>query len=560
MRNRPIMGKENFENWTKEELIKEVNKLKKRKKYGIVWEAKPEEVAELCKEKLPVLNEDKAKEIKKDDLMPMNIFIEGDNYHALSVLNYTHKGKIDVIYIDPPYNTGAKDWKYNNYYVDINDQWRHSKWLSMMSKRLLLAKKLLRNDGVLICAIDDNEFHHLGCLLEDIFSGWEMHCITIVHNPRGVQGNNFSYTHEYAYFVFKKGLKIISPRKLKEEQIYWSNLRNWGGESLRTDARNCFYPIMVKNNKIMGFGDVPKNDFHPKKQTEEKKGEYYVWPIDINAIERKWRYARKSVDSVKQFLRIKKSNDRIEIEIGKPYGAVKTVWQDSRYDAAEYGTKLVHALVPNTHFDFPKSVYNTYDCIAPIVNQREDAIILDYFAGSGTTGHAVLMLNNDDGGSRRFILCTDNENGIAVEVCYPRIGMVIKGHKDYPDITGIPANLSYFKTDFVDAKPTDKNKKRLVDKSTEMLCLKEDCFDFIKKGKCFRMFANSHGKDLGIIYEDEGIEPFKNEVKKLKKMFIVYVFSLDESAREEEFEDVSDLVELKPIPAVILNVYKRIFK
>jgi adenine-specific DNA-methyltransferase len=554
------MGKETLENWTKDELIKEVKKLKKRKKYGIVWEAKPEKVVELCKEKLPVLTEDKTKEINTDDLKPMNILIEGDNYHALSVLNYTHKGKIDVVYIDPPFNTGAKDWKYNNDYVDINDQWRHSKWLSMMSKRLLLAKKLLRNDGVLICAIDDNEFHHLGCLLEDIFSGWEIHCVTIVHNPRGIQGNNFSYTHEYAYFVFRKGLKVIGPRKLKEEEIYWSNLRNWGGESLRTDARNCFYPIVVKNNKIIGFGDVPKNDFHPKKQTEEKKGVYYVWPIDIKGIERKWRYARKSVDSVKQLLKVKKSNDRIEIEIGKPYGTVRTVWQDSRYDAAEYGTKLVHSLVPNTHFDFPKSVYNTYDCVAPIVNQRKDAIVLDYFAGSGTTGHAVLMLNKEDGGSRKFILCTNNENGIAVEVCHPRIKRVVKGHKDYPDITGIPANLKYFKTDFVDAVPTDINKKKLVDKSTEMLCLREECFDFVKKGKFFKIFSNGRGKNLGIIYEDEGIEPFKKEVRKVNKRFVVYVFSLDESAREEEFEDVSNLVQLKPIPAVILNVYKRIFK
>jgi adenine-specific DNA-methyltransferase len=554
------MGKENFETWSKEEFIKEIRKLKKRKKYGIVWEAKPEDVVTLCKEKLPILAEDKTKKINKDELAPINILIEGDNYHALSVLNYTHSGKIDVIYIDPPFNTGAKNWKYNNDYVDINDQWRHSKWLSMMEKRLLLAKKLLKSDGVLVCAVDDNEFHHLGCLLEEIFNGWEMHCVTIVHNPRGIQGNNFSYTHEYAYFVFKKGLKIIGPRKLKEDEIYWSNLRNWGGESLRTDARNCFYPIMIKNNRIVGFGDVPKNDFHPRKQTEKKKGLFHVWPIDINGVEHKWRYARQSIESVKELLRVKKSDDRIEIEIGKPYGTVRTVWQDSRYDAAEYGTKIVHALVPNVHFDFPKSVYNTYDCLAPIIASRKDAIVLDYFGGSGTTGHAVMILNKEDGGARKFILCTNNENGIAEEVCYPRIVRVIKGHRDYPNITGIPANLSYFRTGFVDATPTDKNKKKLVDKSTEMLCLKEYCFNEVKKGREFKIFEDGNKRYLGIIYDDEGIEPFKKELKIINKKHIVYVFSLDESAREEEFEDVSDLVELKPIPAVILNVYKRIFK
>jgi len=155
------MKNNDYQNWSKTDLIKEIKQLKKHKKYGLVWEEKTEEVIEICKRKLPIVEEVKNKEIITDKNKPVNLLIEGDNYHALSVLNYTHKGKIDVIYIDPPYNTGAKDWKYNNDYVDINDQWRHSKWLNMMSKRLKLSKSLLKNDGVLICAIDDNEFYHL---------------------------------------------------------------------------------------------------------------------------------------------------------------------------------------------------------------------------------------------------------------------------------------------------------------------------------------------------------------------------------------------------------------
>lgn len=179
-----------------------------------------------------------------DKSKPANILIEGDNYHALSVLNYTHKGKIDVIYIDPPYNTGAKDWKYNNNYVDINDLYRHSKWLNMMSKRLWIAKNLLKEDGVLICAIDENEVNHLGVLLEKIFKDYEIHCITIVHNPRGVQGKNFSYTHEYAYFVFRKGLKVIGD--IQRGEILEEELRDHGGESLRTDARKLFLSYSCK--------------------------------------------------------------------------------------------------------------------------------------------------------------------------------------------------------------------------------------------------------------------------------------------------------------------------
>jgi adenine-specific DNA-methyltransferase len=554
------MAKKDYSSWSKNELIEEIHKLEKRKKYGLVWEDKPEQVALLCKEKLPVLTEDKNKEIETDKKKPINILIEGDNYHALSVLNYTHKGKIDVIYIDPPFNTGATNWKYNNDYVEKDDAFRHSKWLSLMDKRLKLAKPLLKKNGVLICAIDENELWHLGTLLEEIYSGHEVHLVTIVHNPRGVQGKNFSYINEFAYFVIPRGEKIIGHRKLSEDEIYWSNLRNWGGESLRTDARNCFYPVIIKNNKIIGFGDVPKNDFHPKNQTEEKNGLFYVWPIDVQDVERKWRYARQSVESVLNILRIKKSKDRIEIEIGKDFGTVRTVWQDPKYDAAEYGTKLVHALVPNKHFDFPKSVYNVYDCLSPIIKERKNAIVLDFFAGSGTTAHAVIMLNKEDEHNRKFILCTNNENGIAENICYPRIKKVIAGHKDHPSITKISSNLKYFKTDFVDAQPTDRNKRKLVDKSTEMLCLKEDCFEEVKKSRDFRLFTNNQGKHLGIIYDDDGIEPFKKEARKLKEKFIVYVFSLDESAREEEFEDITDLVELKPIPAVILNVYKRIFK
>lgn len=544
---------------SKEQLIAEIKRLKKRKKFGLVWEDKPEDVAELCKQKLPVLVDIEDKEISDDSSKPMNILIEGDNYHTVSVLNYTHKGKIDVIYIDPPYNTGAKDWKYNNNYVDINDSYRHSKWLSMMSKRLLLAKNLLKHDGVLICAIDDNEFHHLGTLLEEIFFNFEIHCVTIVHNPRGIQGSNFSYTHEYAFFVFRKGCKVIGPRRLTVDEKNWSNLRNWGSESLRNDARNCFYPIIIEDERIAGFGDVVSPEKHPSMQTVKKGNQYYVYPIDKKGIERKWRYARQSVKSVQHLLRAKKTESGYEIEIGKDFGTVRTVWIDSRYDANEYGTGLVRALVPNCKFDFPKSVFNTYDCIAPILYERKNALILDYFAGSGTTGHAVLMLNKEDKGQRSFILCTNNENKIAEDVCYPRIKKVIKGHKDYPDITGIPANLKYFRTDFVDAEPTDKNKKKLTAQATEMLCLKEGTFEKVTNKKNFKIYKNSKYY-TGIIFDPMAIPDFKKAIEQIKGKFSVYVFSLGDDSFDEEFDDVKQKVKLSPIPEVILRVYRRIFK
>lgn len=165
------MENNDYQNWSKVELIKEIKRLKKRKKYGLVWEDKPEEVVEMCKEKLPVVKEVKNKEIITDKNKPVNLLIEGDNYHALSVLNYTHEKKIDVIYIDPPYNTGSNKWIYNNKYIDSEDEFRHSKWLSFMSKRLKLARNLLKDNGVIIVTIDDYEIHSLGLLMDEIFWG-----------------------------------------------------------------------------------------------------------------------------------------------------------------------------------------------------------------------------------------------------------------------------------------------------------------------------------------------------------------------------------------------------
>lgn len=554
----------NYSKLSKEDLLKVIQKLESRKKYGLIWdeERTKEQFEKESENALPVLKEVKSKEIKTDPSKPVNILIEGDNYHALSVLNYTHQSKIDVIYIDPPYNTGAKDWKYNNDYVDINDTYRHSKWLSMMSKRLRLAKKLLREDGVLICAIDENELNRLGLLLEEIFGNCETHCITIIHNPRGIQGRNFSYTNEFAFFVFPKNLKVIGHRKISESDVSWRNLRDNGGESLRTDARNCFYPIIVQDEKVVGFGDVLDPKLHPASQTVKEKNRFLVYPIDRKGIERKWRYARQSVEQIQHILRAKKTRTGFEIEIGKDYGTVRTVWQDSKYDSNEYGTKLVHALVPDTHFNFPKSVYNTYDCIAPILYERKEALILDFFAGSGTTGHAVLMLNKEDDGNRKFILCTNNENGIAQEVCHPRIKSVIKGHKDYPDITGIKADLKYYKTAFVKQTISkDSLKIRITRECTEMLCLREGIFDEVKKTDDYRIFEHDD-RIMGVYYslERSELKTLKKDLDKLKGKKILYCFTLDPLGLDKkDFRDWKG-VSLEPIPQKILNIYEGIYE
>jgi len=356
-----------------------------------------------------------AKRIDKDGEKPLdqfnrnengtitdNLIIKGNNLLALHTLKKEFAGKVKLIYIDPPYNTGGlgDTFTYNN-------SFKRSTWLTFMYNRLIAAKDLLRKDGVLIVAIDENEQPHLGVMLKEFFKDYEVHCITIVHNPRGVQGTNFSYTHEYAFFVVPKGKKLIGNRIIDESEIDFSNLRNWGGESLRSDAKNCFYPIVVdpKTSEIIEFGEVCEDDFHPSKREIIKDGKVYIYPIDNDNIERKWRYARQSVEEIKDLLRARKKSGQWDVEIGKNFGQYKTVWIDPKYDANEYGTKIVSRLVPENKFSFPKSLYNVKDCVYAVVGNDKDAIVLDYHAGSGTTAHAVLELNKEDGGNRKFILC-----------------------------------------------------------------------------------------------------------------------------------------------------------
>jgi len=552
------------------DLQSQIRKLKKNN-LGLVFEDKTEDVVEQSKTQIPILKEVAKRHLDLDEEYPNNLMIEGDNYLSLSVLNYTHKKNIDLIYIDPPYNTGAKNWKYNNDYVDKDDEYRHSKWLSFMRHRLNLAKNLLKDDGVLICAIDDNEQAHLSVLIEQLFPTHDQHIITVVHNPKGVQGTNFSYTHEYAIFVVPKNKKTIGDRSLSEDEIYVSNLRNWGNESERTDARNCFYPIIISDNKIVGFGNVSPDDFHPKSANEKQKdGSIHVYPIDEKGIERKWRYARQSVEDIKDILQIKESRGgTIQIMIAKDYGTYKTVWTDKKYDASEYGTKLLREILPKCDFDFPKSLYTVYDCLFAIVGQRPHATILDFFAGSGTTGHAVLEMNKIDGGSRKFILCTNNENnnegngGIAESVCYPRIKAVINGYKNKKNekVVGIPSNLFYYQTDLVDIeqihKVPDDAKIKITYQAGEMIAVREDALKEVEKNDWWQIFE---GKDKQVaIYFKEDKTKLSELIAKLEKKNIptvLYIFSWGKNEYKGEY--TTENIRVEDIPEPIIEVYKEI--
>ncbi|OHD57344.1 MAG: hypothetical protein A2Y33_07625 [Spirochaetes bacterium GWF1_51_8] len=573
----------NYDNWSKEELIKEIRRIKETK-YGLVWHRDlPEEKIdilinpdartpsemfpnEMAGKPFPILKETKDKEINGDKGKPVNLLIEGDNYHSLAVLNFTHYESIDVIYIDPPYNTGAKDWKYNNDYVENNDPWRHSKWLTMMNNRLRLAKWLLKEDGVLICAIDDYEVNTLGLLLEELFPVLEKNLIIVEHHPQGAGSTAVSRTHEYAYVLTQKEIGFQG-RIVQEEEANWSLKRSGQGENnWRKNRPNQFFAIYVnpENLLVEGVGPALKgNDSYPTGITEE--GFIRIYPLDKNGRERVWRYNRESMQELIKLGQIE-SSKTFSLSVHKSARSVTTpifsVWKGARYNAGTSGSNLLTEIMGEANtFPYPKSLYTVYDMIAMVVRNKKNAIILDFFAGSGTTGHAVLELNKEDGGNRQFILCTNNENNICTDVCYPRLKKVIEGYKNPKgeNIAGLGGNLKYYICDFVEAEPTDMNKRKLVSESTEMLCIRESAFEPVQDESGFKIFKNSD-KYLGIVFYEEAIDAFKKAIKKFEGHFNTYVFSLGDDPHEKQFADVKDKVTLCAIPEVILKVYREIFK
>lgn len=372
---------------------------------------------------------------------PYHTVINGENYHVLKALTYTHRGKVDAIYIDPPYNTGAKDWKYNNDYVESDDLYRHSKWLAMMERRLLVAKELLNpSDSVLIVTIDEKEYLRLGLLLEQSFPEARIQMVSSVINPTGaVRGAAFSRTDEYLFFVsFGPGVLPKVARNWSVDgnaglsnslaQPYWRNLRRSGSNSLRTDRPNLYYEIYVD----------PKTGIP---STVRTNGAELVLPIRPDGQDGYWQVSRDAAEQliaqgyirtrrykdewVVQYLAAgeqKKHRDGVFVAVSKePCGALilegasadmtiaTTQWSIPSHSARHHGAALVRSLLPGTDFPFPKSLYAVEDCLRFFVKDKPDAVILDFFAGSGTSAHAVMRLNRQDGGHRQCISITNNE-------------------------------------------------------------------------------------------------------------------------------------------------------
>ena len=542
---------EGLTNDEKSELIK---LLRSQKKYGLVWEDKPEDAEQRMVNEQPVLVEVPERAILSDDAeAPNHILIEGDNLEALTALSYTHAGKIDVIYIDPPYNTGNKDFSYNDTFIDRENGYRHSMWLSFMDKRLEISQNLLSSRGTIFISIDDNELSQLKLLCDEIF-GERNFIACPVRRRRKSQANlskNISTIHEYVL-------------------IYRKNIEH---ELNKVEANLDLDSFKNPDND-------PRGPYTTMPCTNRGGTKYSVVTPTGNVIEDEWRFKKQTYDQLFEdnrivFPRGGKGKPRYKLFLSEKQrgGVIPNSWWDE-LESNQEGAALLKQILGEDAFSNPKPV--GLITFIEKLSTLKDSTILDFFAGSGTTLHATMQLNAEDGGHRRCILATNNENGICENVTYERNRRVIQGYTT-PKGEKVPGltrnNLRYYKTKFVPRDKSPKNLRNLMALSTDMLCIHNDTYiekPFAGKNinnKIARYFESNDGtKRMLVIYRAEAIqalvelmkEEFKNAESKENGKLMVYVFSPNGYAYDDEFEDVADYVSLCAMPDAVLNAYRRV--
>ena len=576
-----------LEGLTDEEKSNLIGLLRQHKKYGLVWEDKPEDVEERLREELPVLKEVKERALISDQPdAPNHILIEGDNLEALTALSYTHEGKIDVIYIDPPYNTGNKDFVYNDSYVDTEDSYRHSKWLSFMSKRLRIAKRLLTDKGVIFISIDDNEQANLKLLCDDVFGGINfVGLMTLLSNPRGSQNSkNLSYVHEYVLMYAKRKEDITIKGVGKDEESLSEfketdengrryrllGLRKRGGAWKREDRPNMYYPIYV--NPITGKCSLEKSDEFcieviPKRPT----GEFSRWTWgkekfieEIDTVIGK-KVNRSSEPDAYDIFR----KDYIDSEDGEEkLTKLKTIWVEKETNYQNARNELTDIFGNSELFDYPKPTYLVKRLTS--IFDSKDAMVLDFFAGSGTTLHSTMKLNAEDGGHRTCIMVTNNENGICKNITYERNKCVIQGYTTPKgqQVEGLHNNnLRYYRTEFIPRERTQRNMRALVNAATDLLCIKENLYEekpslgtLKLKPQLARYFSDGQ-KHMLVVYREEVVTELVEAIKTLElgtSMLKIYIFSPGRYAFDDNFYEVQDKVQLVALPAAIYDAYQRV--
>ena len=577
-----LIGKiKQLEGLTDEEKSNLIGLLRQHKKYGLVWEDKQEDVEERLREQLPVLTEVKERRIISDAPdAPNHILIEGDNLEALTALSYTHEGKIDVIYIDPPYNTGKKDeFKYNDYWVDAEDSYRHSKWLCFMNKRLKLAKRLLKEDGLIFISIDDNEIGQLKVLCDEIFTHNSnpdnSNCLGVLvwDLGSGTSAGHFTRSHEYvlAYCAnrsllpnFSGGEGIIDDRAIKKKSAKNAESEysfkkgtkfeatngteftgQWGGSEITrliSGRMICQNGVLAEDVTLAACWTQRNqmDSFFDGEETFDTKGQ--------RVIEFYFR------DNGKLYCR----KDRDKLNPPSVLRGIATTKQ---------GSSMIKEIFNNEE---PISFAKPINLISFLIGLKgKDITILDFFAGSGTTLHTAMQLN-EDGGHRKCILVTNNENQICEQVTYVRNRRVIQGYTTPKgqQVEGLhDNNLRYYRTAFIPRERTQRNMRALVNAATDLLCIKEDLYEekftlgtLKLKPQLARYFSDGQ-KHMLVVYREEVVYELVEVIKSLelgKSMLKIYIFSPSRYAFDDDFYEVQDKVQLVALPAAIYDAYQRV--
>jgi adenine-specific DNA-methyltransferase len=564
------MATKDYSLLTREDLVSLLLKYDEKKKYGIVWDEErvPEKVVTDCQTHLPVLTEVKDKEIITNPNELTHLLIEGDNYHTLSVLNYTHQGKIDLIYIDPPYNTGNKDFIYNDKYVENEDDYKHSKWLNFMSKRLELARELLTENGVIFISIDNNEHAQLKLLCDKIFGEnnfVENYLWNKTSTPPALSKKSRK-THEY----------ILCYQNKIDSKMFIGLVSEGGDAPLLNEGNKKItlnFPCnIVKSTLKDGIYTKGIKDRVVLENDVEIKNGLIVNQFSLTG---NFRWVQETLNKeIKNNCCLIVKSDKFSIRYSRlgqrtvaPPNYITDRFYNSKIDKSEEevgtneaaGNELFEILGKKI-FSFPKPVSLIKYLISFIENKN--IVVLDFFAGSGTTAQAVLELNKKDGGNRQFIITTNNESEICNNVTYPRVSKIIQGYENTKktEINGLGGNLKYFKTSFVEnVSNRDQVRLQVTRRCTEMLCVKEGIYNLKKETLDWKIFEQNNNF-LGVYYEMSQIalDELKEEMNELNGNKVLYCFTVEREVNQNDFEDW-DNTRIETIPQKILEVYRRIF-
>lgn len=581
----------------KHDLLEVINE---KKHYGLVWEESSEAAWDDMQDKLPVFVEDESKRLDSaPEGSPNHILIEGDNLNALAALTYAYAGKIDVIYIDPPYNTGNKDFIYNDSFVDKDDSFRHSKWLSFMDRRLRIAKKLLSEKGVIFISIDENEEAQLKMLCDKIY-GENNHIATLptIMNLKGNQDEfGFAGTHEYThvYCLSRENCSIGYLPVEDEELDDWlsddkgfykkgANLKSTGVNAPKEKRPYLFYPILV-NIETKVVSTISKDEYvriydkelklHDEVYLSQLQEKYeslgYTFLLPITGGKgMSWRWGWQKVKEEADEIIV--NINGIDVSLYKkqrpqlgdlPSKKPKSVFYRPEYSSGNGKAELVSVLGENL-FGYPKPLNLIIDFLR--ISAFKDSTILDFFAGSGTTLHATMQLNSEDGGHRKCILVTNNENNICEKVTYERNKRVIKGYTNQKgeEVPGLTHNnLRYYKTEFVPRdQSSSKSRRALMASLVDLLCIKNNIYKEQETfgGKKFkknvlRYFKDEAGQMLVVLDERvvSIVIPMIAEVATRQNPLKVYVYSDGAYAYEDEFHKVMPVIELCAMPDAFLQ-------